>query len=164
MATTVHDVIRYLIRATGHANTAIERDLLLTVDADEQGYKDLESYKAVLAQKEREEVAAARAELAGPQAPADTTAGLTDAQLTAEIARRQTLAAAGAGAADPPLPDPHFGRRRCDRSPRGEQGRPGRHVQQPGRPGGAQPPAGDPDGLRLPAHRFAARRHPDAGG
>lgn len=87
----LHDVIRYLIRNSGHASGALERDLLLTVDADEQGFADLESYKEVLAQKDREEAANAAAAAAGPSAPADTTAGLSDAELEAELERRAAL-------------------------------------------------------------------------
>jgi hypothetical protein len=86
-----YDVLRYLIRGQGHASPQQERDLLLTVDATEQGYADLESYKEVLAQKAREDAAALQATIAGPQAPADVTAGLTAEQLQAELDRRAAL-------------------------------------------------------------------------
>lgn len=95
--TTTHDVLRYLIRSNGHASGAVEQDLLLTVDADEQGYADLESYKEALDQKKREEAASAQAAAAGPQVPADQTAGLTDEQLEAEMERRKALQAAHSG-------------------------------------------------------------------
>lgn len=83
----IHDVLRYLIRRAGHADTATERDLLLSVDADEQGYDSLEAYKEKLAQDE------AQAKTSGnPNAGADLTTGLTDEQLQAELARRQANA------------------------------------------------------------------------
>lgn len=92
-----YDVLRYLIRNTGHASGAAERDLLLAVDAAEQGYPDLESYKEVVQQKEREEAAARAAETAGPQQPADVTAGLDDDALEAELERRKALKKAQEG-------------------------------------------------------------------
>lgn len=94
---TLHDVVRYLVRSTGHANTGVERDLLLAVDADEQGFPDLESYKETLAQKAREDAAANAAIGAAPAAPADVTAGISDDDLQAELDRRSALAAAQAG-------------------------------------------------------------------
>ena len=90
----LHNVVRQLVRGQGHASPAIERDLLLSIDADEQGYPDLESYKEVLAQKAREEAAALQSQLNGPSQPADVTAGLSDADLEAELERRKALQAA----------------------------------------------------------------------
>ena len=94
----LHNVVRQLVRGQGHASPAIERDLLLSIDADEQGYPDLESYKEVLAQKAREEAAALQAQVSGPSEPADVTAALSDEQLAAELDRRKALQAAQAGA------------------------------------------------------------------
>lgn len=91
----LYDVIRYLVRGQGHASTAQERDLLLTIDGIEQGYADLESYKEVLSQKAREDAAALQATVAGaPSVPADVTAGLTAEQLQVELDRRAALAKA----------------------------------------------------------------------
>jgi hypothetical protein len=106
----IHDVLRYLIRSNGHASGAAEQDLLLTVDADEQGYESLDAYKDKLAQDAREAKAAAQA-AAGPQGLADSTAGLSDAQLEAELARRQALAAArqNSPTVAPALPIPTTG-------------------------------------------------------
>ena len=87
----MYDVIRTLVRQTGHGSPAQERDLLLTVDATEQGYADLDSYKEVLAHKAREDAAALQATVAGPSSPADATAGLTEEQLQAELDRRAAL-------------------------------------------------------------------------
>lgn len=95
---TIHDVIRHLIRNQGHGSPAAERDLLLAVDANEQGFPDLESYKKVLEQKAREEAAALQATAAGPADPADSTAGLSDEQLEAELERRKALQRAQQGA------------------------------------------------------------------
>ena len=89
MATTIHDVLRYLIRNQGHANTGIERDLLLTVDAAELGYANRESYEEVLAQQEKEARAKARAEAEGQ--PAAAAAEPTIEQLEAELERRKAL-------------------------------------------------------------------------
>jgi len=92
MATKIHDVLRYLIRNQGHANTGIERDLLLTVDAAELGYPDRESYEEVLAQQEKEAKAKARAEAEG--APAAETSEPSIAELEAQLERRKALEAA----------------------------------------------------------------------
>ena len=92
MSATIYDVLRTLVRNQGHRDGGFERDLLLTVDAAEQGFADLDSYKDHLAQIEREEKAKQRAE-------SDAEAGilpagpkqLSDAELDAELARRQAL-------------------------------------------------------------------------
>ncbi len=91
---TIYDVLRYLIRQSGHASGNAERDLLLAVDAAEQGYPDLESYKEQLAQKEREDRAAAAAEAGTPAPAAGSPAELSDSELEAEIERRKALKAA----------------------------------------------------------------------
>lgn len=89
MATTIYDVLRYLVRNQGHANTGIERALLVTVDAAELGFPDRESYEEVLAQQEKEARAKARAESEG--APAVDTAEPTIAELEAQLERRKAL-------------------------------------------------------------------------
>lgn len=50
MATTVYDVLRYLVRRVGGGDEAAFRDLLLTIDATEQGHPSLEAYKEALAE------------------------------------------------------------------------------------------------------------------
>lgn len=104
----VHDVTRYLIRAVGHKDGNTERDLLLTVDANEQGFGDLESYKEHLAQQEREKKAQEQVVSSPPQTAADSTAALSDEQLQAELDRRSALAQAqaGGGAIRPGTPGP----------------------------------------------------------
>lgn len=93
MSTTIHDVLRYLIRNQGHANTGIERDLLLTVDAAELGYGDRESYQEVLDQQEKQKRAEARAAAEGQPAP---DAEPTIEELEAQLEQRKALAAAKA--------------------------------------------------------------------
>lgn len=97
---TIHDVLRYLVRNQGHRSGDVERDLLLTIDAAEQGYPDLETYKEELDRQAREQAAANRgaaaaADAAANQAQAINTA--TDADLEAELARRQAIKQAGGG-------------------------------------------------------------------
>lgn len=93
----VHDVMRYLIRRSGASDANQERDLLLAVDANEQGFGDLESYKEHLAQQAREQAAAAAQVGAPPIAVADSTAAMSDDELQAELDRRKALADAKAG-------------------------------------------------------------------
>lgn len=106
----IHDVLRSLVRLNGHSSGAAEQDLLLTVDADEQGFESLDAYKDKLAQDARDAKAAAQAST-GPQGLADSTSGLSDQQLEAELARRQALVAAkqNSPAVAPVLPIPTTG-------------------------------------------------------
>ncbi len=94
MATTIHDVLRYLIRNQGHANTGIERDLLLTVDAAELGYPDRESYQEVLDKEAKQKIADERAGEAGQPASGTATAEPTVAELEAQLERARALEAA----------------------------------------------------------------------
>lgn len=61
----IHDVFRHLVRRVGAHDEGQLRDLLLAVDADEQGYDSLETYKVELA---------AQAESKGQQDRADSEA------------------------------------------------------------------------------------------
>ena len=99
----LHNVVRYLVRGQGHASPQLEQDLLLSIDADEQGYADLETYKAALEQQERERQAQA-AKDSGQAPAASSPSQLTDDQLQAELDRRNALKAAQAGSAQRPEP------------------------------------------------------------
>lgn len=96
----IYDVLRYLIRNQGHANGAVEQDLLLTVDSAAQGFPDLETYKAELERQAREKAAQERA-AAGVEAAQggafQSPAQLSDAQLAAEVERRAALRTAQSG-------------------------------------------------------------------
>lgn len=93
----LHDVIRYLVRRVGGHDDGQTRDLLLSIDADEEGFTgDLDAYKAKLAALARERQDPAQ--LAAQQLAAAQNAGqLSDADLEAELARRQQAAALAAG-------------------------------------------------------------------
>ena len=100
----LHNVLRYLVRGQGHGSPQTEQDLLLSIDADEQGYADLDTYKAALEQKKREDAAKAAAD-AGVVPVAASPVQLTDEQLQAELDRRNAVKAAQAGsAAERPAP------------------------------------------------------------
>lgn len=94
MATTIHDVLRYLIRNQGHANTGIERDLLLTVDAAELGYPDRESYQEALDKEAKQKIAEERAAEQGQTATAAAPVEPTVAELEVQLERAKALEAA----------------------------------------------------------------------
>lgn len=97
----LHNVLRYLVRGQGHGSPQIERDLLESIDADEQGFSDLDTYRAAQEQKRREEAAQA-AKDAGEQPVASSPSQLSDEQLQAELDRRAALKKAQEGGAQRP--------------------------------------------------------------
>jgi len=84
--TTIHDVFRFLVRG-GQNTEENQRRLLLTIEAHEKGYPDLETYEAELA-KQAEVLGAgnqaAAAVEAGPNPdPRDARIAALEAQLKA---------------------------------------------------------------------------------
>lgn len=81
---TLHDVLRFLVRGYHFPDEEGKLQALLTVDAHEKGYPDLESYQVELAKQ-----AAAAARAANPDAP--ETDAEKAARLEAENVRLQAL-------------------------------------------------------------------------
>ena len=72
--TTLHDVLRYLVRGGWPNTEANQRLALLAIDAHEKGYPDAESYQAELdAQAEAAKAAEAPSE---PEPPLPLQAGV----------------------------------------------------------------------------------------